>query len=135
VGAAAGLVHPATGYSVAASLRAGGTVADALLAGADAAAVRALVRSARQRATLGLLGLGREVLIGLDEAQTDTFFSTFFALPERAWAGYLDTTAVPTSIAATMLRVARALPAPGRRTLAAAVPRALWRLTGAGPGG
>ena len=78
VGAAAGLVHPATGYSVAASLQAGGTIADAVLAGADAAVLRALVRSARQRATSGLLGVGREVLIGLDEAQTDTFFSAFF---------------------------------------------------------
>ena len=135
VGAAAGLVHPATGYSVAASLRAGSTIADAVLAGAGAAAVRAVVLSARQRATLGLLGLGREVLLGLDEAQTDAFFSTFFALPERAWAGYLDTGSAPTSIAATMLRVARALPAPGRRALAAAVPRAVWRLTRGGPGG
>ncbi|MCZ2820729.1 lycopene cyclase family protein [Modestobacter sp. VKM Ac-2977] len=129
VGAAAGLVHPATGYSVATSLRAGSTIADAVLAGADAAAVRALVRSARQRATLGLLGLGREVLVGLDEAETDAFFQAFFSLPEQAWVAYLDVGSAPTSIAATMLRVARALPPPARRRLVATVVRvALPRL-------
>ena len=125
VGAAAGLVHPATGYSVAASLQAGSAVADAVLGGADAAAVQALVRGARRRATLGLLGLGREVLLGLDEEQTDTFFSTFFTLPGSAWAAYLDTAAPPSSVAATMLRVARALPPSGRRSLAAGIARAV----------
>jgi lycopene beta-cyclase len=125
VGAAAGLVHPATGYSVAASLRSGGVVADAVLAGADEAAVRALVRGARRRATLGLLGLGREVLLGLDEEQTDTFFATFFDLPPSAWAAYLDIGSPPSAIAATMLRVSRALPPAGRRSLAAGVARAV----------
>jgi len=125
VGAAAGLVHPATGYSVATSLRTGGAVADAVLAGADAAAVRGLVRSTRRRATLGLFALGREVLLGLDEEQTDTFFSTFFTLPPPAWNAYLDTGSPPSAVAATMLRVARALPPAGRRSLAAGVGRAV----------
>ena len=124
VGAAAGLVHPATGYSVATSLQTGGAVADAVLAGADAAAVRSLVRGARRRATLGLFALGREVLLGLDEEQTDVFFSTFFTLPPSAWNAYLDTGSPPTAVAATMLRVARALPPSGRRFLAAGVARA-----------
>ena len=124
VGAAAGLVHPATGYSVATSLQIGGAVADAVLAGADAAAVRALVRSTRRRATLGLFALGREVLLGMDEGQTDVFFSTFFTLPPSAWNAYLDTGSPPSAVAATMLRVARALPPSGRRSLAAGVARA-----------
>jgi lycopene beta-cyclase len=125
VGAAAGLVHPATGYSVATSLRTGGAVADAVLAGADAAAVRALVRGARRRATLGLFALGREVLLGLDEEQTDVFFSTFFTLPPSAWNAYLDTGSPPSAVAATMLRVARALPPSGKRFLASGVARAV----------
>ncbi|NEK93883.1 FAD-binding protein [Modestobacter muralis] len=124
VGAAAGLVHPATGYSVATSLRTGSVVADAVQAGADAAAVRALVRGARRRATLGLFALGREVLLGLDEEQTDTFFSTFFTLPPSAWNAYLDTGSPPSAVAATMWRVARALPPAGRRSLATGVVRA-----------
>jgi lycopene beta-cyclase len=77
------------------------------------------------RATLGLFALGREVLLGLDEEQTDTFFSTFFTLPPAAWNAYLDTGAPPSAVAATMLRVARALPPAGRRSLAAGVARAV----------
>lgn len=125
VGAAAGLVHPATGYSVAASLRLGPVVADAVLRGADAAEVRALVLSRRRRATRALLGLGRDVLIGLDEAQTDAFFQAFFTLPPRAWAAYLDVGSSPAAVAASMARVAAALPPSGRRTLFAGVARAL----------
>jgi lycopene beta-cyclase len=125
VGAAAGLVHPATGYSVATSLRTGGDVADAVLAGADAAAVRSLVRGARRRATLGMFAVGREVLLGLDEEETDTFFSTFFTLPPPAWNAYLDTGSPPSAVAATMWRVARALPPAGRRSLARGVARAV----------
>ena len=51
-------MHPATGYSVATSLRLGPVVADAVLRGAGPAELRALVRSRRRRATLALLGLG-----------------------------------------------------------------------------
>ena len=127
VGAAAGLVHPATGYSVATSLRLGPVVADAVLRGAGAAELRALVRSRRRRATLALLGLGRDVLIGLDEAQTDAFFRAFFTLPPRAWAAYLDVGSSPAAVAASMARVAAALPPSGRRTLFANVGRALRR--------
>ncbi|MCW2584195.1 MAG: hypothetical protein JWQ53_2985 [Klenkia sp.] len=125
VGAAAGLVHPATGYSVATSLRLGPVVADAVLRGASATELRALVRSRRRRATLALLGLGRDVLIGLDEAQTDAFFRAFFTLPPRAWAAYLDVGSSPAAVAASMARVATALPPSGRRTLFAGVARAL----------
>ncbi|MCO7219237.1 lycopene cyclase family protein [Klenkia sp. PcliD-1-E] len=127
VGAAAGLVHPATGYSVATSLRLGPVVADAVVGGAGPAEVAALVRPRRLRATLGLLGLGREVLLGLDEADTDAFFQAFFTLPPRAWAAYLDVGSSPTAVAAAMLRVAAALPPAGRRTLLLGVVRALPR--------
>ncbi|SCX55115.1 lycopene beta-cyclase [Klenkia marina] len=127
VGAAAGLVHPATGYSVATSLRLGPVVADAVVGGAGPAEVRSLVRSRRRRATLALLGLGREVLLDLDEEQTDTFFRAFFTLPARSWATYLAVDSSPAAVAATMLRVAAALPAPGRRALLTAVVRALRR--------
>ncbi|MEI4272183.1 lycopene cyclase family protein [Klenkia sp. LSe6-5] len=125
VGAAAGRVHPATGYSVASSLRLGPVVADAVVGGAGPAEVAALVRSRRRRATLGLLGIGREVLLGLDEAATDRFFQAFFTLPSRAWAAYLDVDSSPAAVAAAMLRVAAALPAAGRRTLLTGVVRAL----------
>ena len=127
VGAAAGLVHPATGYSVATSLRLGPMVADAVVGGAGPAELQTLVRSRRRRATLALFGLGREVLVGLDEAETDAFFAAFFTLPHRAWAAYLDVGSSPLAVAAAMARVAAALPPSGRRTLLAGVARSLRR--------
>ncbi|MGY1726495.1 lycopene cyclase family protein [Geodermatophilus sp. SYSU D01062] len=111
LGASAGLVHPATGYSVASSLRLGPRVAAALAAGGDP---RAVVRRARPRATAALLGLGLEVLLPLDTRATDAFFAAFFALPERSWAAYLDVGSPPAAVAAAMARVFAALPAPQR---------------------
>jgi lycopene beta-cyclase len=109
LGAAAGLVHPATGYSVASSLRLGPRVAAALADGGVPAARRA-VRAARARTTAGLLGLGLEVLLPLDTAATDAFFAAFFTLPERSWAAYLDVGSSPAAVAAAMGRTFRALP-------------------------
>ncbi|MGY1829502.1 lycopene cyclase family protein [Geodermatophilus sp. SYSU D01180] len=111
LGASAGLVHPATGYSVASSLRLGPRVAAALAAGGDA---RAVVRRARPRTTAALLGVGLEVLLPLDTRATDAFFAAFFALPERAWAAYLDVGSPPAAVAAAMARVFAALPGPQR---------------------
>ncbi|SHG26901.1 lycopene cyclase (CrtL-type) [Geodermatophilus nigrescens] len=106
LGAAAGLVHPATGYSVAASLRLGPRVAAALAAGRDP---RPVVRAARPRATAALLGLGLEVLLPMDAAATDAFFGAFFTLPEQEWAPYLDGGSPPSAVAGTMARVFGAL--------------------------
>ena len=111
LGAAAGLVHPATGYSVASSLRLGPRVAAALARGGDP---RPVVRTARPRATAALLGLGLEVLLPLDTAATDAFFAAFFRLPERSWAAYLDVGSSPAAVAATMARTFAAL-APAQR--------------------
>ncbi|MGY1736013.1 lycopene cyclase family protein [Geodermatophilus sp. SYSU D00684] len=111
LGASAGLVHPATGYSVASSLRLGPRVAAVLAAGGDP---RAVVRRARPRATAALLGLGLEVLLPLDTRATDAFFAAFFALPERSWAAYLDVGSPPAAVAAAMARVFAALPGPQR---------------------
>ncbi|MGY1650123.1 lycopene cyclase family protein [Geodermatophilus sp. SYSU D01119] len=106
LGAAAGLVHPATGYSVASSLRLGPRVAAALAAGRDP---RPVVRAARPRATAALLGLGLEALLPMDAAATDAFFGAFFTLPERAWAPYLDAGSPPSAVAGAMARVFGAL--------------------------
>jgi lycopene beta-cyclase len=114
LGAAAGLVHPATGYSVASSLRLGPRVAAALAGGADP---RRAVRAARPRATAALLGLGLEVLLPLDAADTDAFFAAFFTLPERAWGAYLDVGSPPAAVAAAMARVFAALPPAARARL------------------
>ncbi|MGR7026971.1 lycopene cyclase family protein [Geodermatophilus sp. URMC 62] len=111
LGAGGGLVHPATGYSVAASLRLGPRVAATLAAGKDP---RPVLRAARPRTTAALLGLGLEVLLPLDTAATDAFFAAFFTLPERTWAAYLDVGSSPAAVAAAMGRTFGALP-PGQR--------------------
>ncbi len=129
LGAAAGLVHPATGYSVASSLRLGPRVAAALAGGGPAAARRA-VRAARPRATAALLGLGLEVLLPLDTAGTDAFFAAFFTLPERSWGAYLDVGSPPSAVAAAMARVFAALSAAQRARLLRSVGRAVARRGG-----
>ncbi|MGY1673122.1 lycopene cyclase family protein [Geodermatophilus sp. SYSU D00710] len=128
LGAAAGLVHPATGYSVAASLRLGAGVAASLTGGGGPAAARRAVRAARPRATAALLGLGLEVLLPLDTAATDAFFAAFFTLPERAWAAYLDVGSPPSAVAGAMARVFAALSPAQRARLLGRVARGVPRL-------
>ncbi len=120
LGAAAGLVHPATGYSVASSLRLGPRVAAALTEGRDP---RPVLRAARPRGTAALLGLGLEVLLPLDTAATDAFFAAFFTLPERAWGAYLDVGSPPSAVAAAMARVFAALSPAQRARLLRTVAR------------
>lgn len=98
-GAAAGMVHPATGYSVGRTLRAAARVADALdmsLAPDDAARKAwdaVWPRSARQARALHMLGA--DILARLDAPQTRAFFESFFQLPMAQWASYLDADQVP----------------------------------------
>ena len=98
-GAAAGMVHPATGFQVGQALAraprlaaalskaldapgaTGGTIAHA---GWDAVWPEGLVR---QRV---LHRFGLEALLRLDTVQTQAFFSTFFGLPPHLWKAYLS---------------------------------------------
>jgi lycopene beta-cyclase len=92
-GAAAPLMHPATGFSVAAALRLAPTVADALIAhlpgdprGALAAA-RAVVWSPAARAVHLLRRRGLEALLRMPPQEVPAFFEVFFELPEpHRWA-------------------------------------------------
>ena len=94
-GAAAPLIHPATGFSVAASLRLAPEVAAALAshlpAGSDAAlaAARQIVwpRSARAIHRFRLIGL--EALLQMPPGDVPDFFETFFSLPEAHRWTYL----------------------------------------------
>ena len=92
-GAAAPLMHPATGFSVAAALRLAPTVADALTAhlpgdprGALAAA-RAVIWSPAARAVHLLRRRGLEALLRMPPEEVPAFFEVFFELPEpHRWA-------------------------------------------------
>jgi lycopene beta-cyclase len=125
-GAAAGFVHPATGYSVAASLRASGRVAAAIarLVGddADVASVREAVWPRSARRTRALHDLGLDVMLALDPDLLRTFFDVFFDLPVELWSPYLRVDAEPSAVARTMRALFRAAPAPLRRQLVTAVP-------------
>lgn len=95
-GAAAGFVHPATGYSIAASLAAAGPVADAVVAGLGAggpalAAARARAAASPRdvRIARALHRRGREALLAMDPALVPGFFATFLALPTDTWSGFM----------------------------------------------
>lgn len=91
-GAAAPLIHPATGFSVAASLRlaprVAGALAAALPAGPDAAlaAARDVVWPRSARAIHRFRRIGLEAMLQMPSADVPAFFETFFSLPdEHRW--------------------------------------------------
>lgn len=108
-GASAGLVHPATGYSLARALRHAPEVATALVAGLDAGgpaaasfhAWRALWSRDRVRVHQ-LHQFGMDVLCRLDRDQLGRFFDAFFELPADQWQGYLGATLPPAGVARAM---------------------------------
>jgi lycopene beta-cyclase len=94
-GAAAPLVHPATGYSVAAALVLAPRVAAAIAAalpGGPAAALRAareVVWPAPARAVHRFRRIGLEALLHMPPAEVPAFFEVFLGLPERHRWAYL----------------------------------------------
>jgi lycopene beta-cyclase len=125
-GAAAGLVHPATGYSVAAGLRAAPRLAAAVRRSLDAgdephrlaaAAWSAVWPAARRRARrLEQVGLSR--LLAMEPEEVRAFFDAFFALPVERWAPYLSGSGSMAEHARAMTAVFRASPSDVRRRLA-----------------
>ena len=94
-GAAAPLVHPATGFSLAAALGLAGPVADAvaahLPAGPEAAlaAAREVVWPRTAKAVHGFRRIGLEALLRMPPDEVPGFFDVFFDLPERQRWAYL----------------------------------------------
>jgi lycopene beta-cyclase len=131
-GAAAGYTHPATGYSVAASIRAAPRVAAAIArvcaqpGRPDARPVWDAVWPARLRRTRRLHAYGLETLLRLDQRELATFFDTFFELPVDVWSPYLRIDASPLEVSRAMTAVLRRLPRGMRRRLLVD-PRAAWR--------
>jgi len=98
-GAAAGLVHPATGYSIARSLKEAPAVADALISGlgqADATAHAVtqcgwgVLWSEERKRQASFHIFGMELLAKLSLKEINEFFETFFILPEKLWRGFLS---------------------------------------------
>ena len=115
-GAAAEMVHPASGYMVGRTLLSADPMADAVAdtlrrrsgPTAAAGAVRAGWRAIWPRElvrTRHLLQFGMEALLAMDTRQTHAFFEAFFSLPSSAWRDYLSGTAGPGRTARIMMDV------------------------------
>ncbi len=85
IGSAGGWIHPATGYSVGEVLAGTDTMLDRVLAGNTAT-------SMAWRLNYALRHLGLNVLLELNPAQYQEFFSIVLSLPEKDLLGYLNST-------------------------------------------
>lgn len=130
-GAAAPLIHPATGYSVAASLQLAPRVADALAAhlpdaGRALAAAHNTVWPLEARAVHRFRRIGLEALLRMPPSEVPGFFEHFFSLPEAHRWSYLTSRDDVRGIATAMnCLFRRADPRLRRHLVASAVRRPL----------
>lgn len=108
-GAAAGMIHPATGYSIGSALRAADRVAAAIATqlerGAIVDSIGSTVWTPSARRTRHLHDFGHDVLLGLDRNGVQRFFDTFFDLPVDAWSPYMRIDTPPARLAAVMTKM------------------------------
>ncbi|HVV09592.1 lycopene cyclase family protein [Amycolatopsis sp.] len=123
-GAAAGLVHPATGYSLATALRLAPTVAAALAEGLRTSPAHA-VRAARHelwppsaQAVHSMRRFGLRALRRMPGELVPEFFELFFRLPPRLQYAFVSGRTDVEGTAAAMLELFRAAPWRLRRVLA-----------------
>lgn len=118
-GAAAGYVHPATGYSVVAAMNAAPRVATAIVEALDDGSItraRHAVWPRSLRVSRALHAWGLRALLELGE-RAPQFFDAFFELPAEQWMAYLRVDAPPQQIARTMAAVFGSVPWSVRRSL------------------
>ena len=116
-GAAAPLVHPASGYSVAAALRLAPQIAAIIASGGTAADVQHLIWSPRARAVHALRLRGLRAVCGLSPSEVPEFFAAFFALSVRRQRTYLSGREDLAGTAAAMGALLPRLAPPVRRRL------------------
>lgn len=124
-GAAAGMVHPATGYQVGFALRQAPRLASTLarsLAADDTGSALArrgwdAVWPADLRRQRALYRLGLETLLRLDQPQLARFFTAFFDLPEQRRRAYLSGAPSAPALVTTMLLLLARVPTPLRATM------------------
>jgi lycopene cyclase-like protein len=119
-GAAAGKVHPATGYQVARSFAEAPRLAEALVEGLQSGPMRASERgwqtlwSREALVQWELYTFGSNFLCTLGAAETRAFFDAFFDLETSVWHGYLTGTLGVGGLAHAMAQVFSNLSAPLR---------------------
>lgn len=124
-GAAGGMIHPATGYSVAHALRTAPVLATAAAQalGEGRSPAEAAARAwdaiwpAEARRRWALYRFGMEAVAGMEGAETRAFFDAFFTLPEADWSEYLSARLPAVRMLAAMGRIYRAAPPAVRRRL------------------
>ncbi len=116
-GAAAAMVHPASGYLISRVLRKAGPVAASIVEGLqsdDTALAIALGNATlwprRERAVWELYTFGLETLVGMSATEIGCFFDSFFRLPQEGWSGFLGGTLSRAELAAVMTRLFGTLP-------------------------
>lgn len=110
-GAAANLIHPATGFSVSRSFREAPLLADEVVSAlsknlpvADTAnKVWATLWPQEKRTQSSFHVFGMELLANLDLKATNDFFNTFFNLPPFYWRGFLASTLTSSDLIAFAL--------------------------------
>ena len=126
-GSAGGQLHPATGYSVAASLKAASRLAELVASGrarglvgeALASEVWAGLWPRPARRTRALHDYGLAAVLRLAPDEVAGFFDEFFAAPGPMWRSYLDIAAGPRQVASLMRRIFARVPNRVRRKLIA----------------
>ena len=136
LGAAASIVHPATGYSVGASLRVATRLARALAdalgrsgatpAQAASAGWTTIWSDDRVKARR-LEAYGLERVLTMNQADARSFFDSFFRLPVATTSAYLGGEAGATEMAAVMWKVFRNVSPRLQRRLASGNPLGLAR--------
>ncbi|MBA8823640.1 lycopene beta-cyclase [Saccharopolyspora lacisalsi] len=122
-GACAGFVHPASGFSVSASLRLAPSVAGAISAGLStrpATAARAAWSVLWSPSGLAVHGLRRrtlEALLAMPPERVPEFFELFFSLPPHHQRAFLSSEPDPATTSAAMGALFRAAPPALRRHL------------------
>ncbi|MFZ1866461.1 MAG: lycopene cyclase family protein [Polyangiales bacterium] len=118
-GAAAAMMHPASGYHVFHVLKKAQTVADVIIDALDQGRVddavsagNAAVWPRSHRMLWELYQFGLETLVGMSTKEISRFFETFFGLPQPAWSGYLGATLGPAELGSAMRRLFFGLPVP-----------------------
>jgi lycopene cyclase-like protein len=119
-GAAAGMVHPATGYGVGEALRLAPKVADAIVRGGAPEAHR-VVWSARARVVHRLRRAGLGTLLQLVPGEHAAFFELFFGLPAHRQRAFLSGREDVLGNAAAMAAMFRAAPWSLRKKMAITV--------------
>ena len=135
-GAAAAMIHPATGYQVGVALRAGRrvatAVAEALRAGARGSSLALVAEEAvwsrEQRRARELYRFGMDLVAGFGLERTSDFFETFFRGGGGDWRVYLAGDAPVAAVRGVMLRFFGRAPWSIRLQLASAGVRGAGRL-------